>query len=487
MMLEKEILAQAVNDHSSTPYNAPTSDFKEVRGRVSVAAFFLGMAMIAISILLGRSYVFFSFFGAFSILMTLLWRNAHRPLVFLTSISASIPITVSNQNIACNLLFALWFAAFNIKYIFRLPKWIYVSFGLAVIGLFTSSINWTTIGIVKGLLRQGTYFFTFFGGPFLLLPVLYLRMSDSRDHVANLQGLLFCLIVPSTVILISAKLFGSVANAWEASLHVAASAEGYLKYQFGNVIINFTRTGIGFILAALICASTAVTISQVKVRYRLLAGACLVSNVFLLLATGSFGSIFSCFCGLGAMFYTQFRVISITKVLLAVPILCCTLLLVYSLSPPSTKVYLGKRYEHRIVDADTDRLALWTRAFDYFLEHPEGIGLTLTVGDLVKSNPHNDYLSYIVSYGAVGGTAYPFLVTGVLIFFIRSGKRISRDSSAFAITLAGKGVIVALALNSMTDNISSNRWFFNAIWSLIWYCYFCSQAAQKSKFKRNKR
>ena len=107
-----------------------------------------------------------------------------------------------------------------------------------------------------------------FLAPFLLLPVVYLRMRESRDHAANLQGLLFCLIVPSTLILISAKLFGTVANAWEASLHVGSLPEGFLQYKLGKVIVNFLRTEVGFILAALICASTAVTVSQVKGLYQ---------------------------------------------------------------------------------------------------------------------------------------------------------------------------------------------------------------------------
>ena len=265
------------------------------------------MAIIAASILLGRSYVFFVSFLAFSILMTLLWRKAPRPWIFLVSISAAIPIAISRYQFACNLIFALWFAVFNIRYLFRLPKWIYVPAALAVLGIFTSSINWMSGDVVRSIMRQVTFAYNFFLAPFLLLPVVYLRMRESRDHAANLQGLLFCLIVPSTLILISAKLFGTVANAWEASLHVGSLPEGFLQYQLGKVIVNFLRTEVGFILAALICASTAVTVSQVKGLYRLIAGACLASNVFLLLATGSFGSIFACLCGLAAIFYTQFR------------------------------------------------------------------------------------------------------------------------------------------------------------------------------------
>ena len=203
------------------------------------------MAIIAAPILLGRSYAFYVSFLALSILMTLLWRKAPRPWTYLVSISAATPIAIARQQFAGNLIFALWFAVFNPRYLFRLPKWIYVPAALAVIGIATSSINWVSGNFVGSIMRQGAFAFNFFLAPFLLLPAVYLRMSESRDHAANLQGLLFCLIVPSTLILISAKLFGTVANAWEASLHVGGLAEGYLNYQLGKVIINFSERKSG--------------------------------------------------------------------------------------------------------------------------------------------------------------------------------------------------------------------------------------------------
>ncbi|MEN6373151.1 MAG: O-antigen ligase family protein [Smithella sp.] len=311
-----------------------------------------------------------------------------------------------------------------------------------------------------------------------MLPVIYVRMSKSQDHEANIQGLLFGLIIPTTLILIIAKTFGTVANDWEASLHADGLAEGFLAYRLGKVIISFSRTGIGFVLASLICASTAIAYSGVNTKYRLLAGACLISNIFLLLATGSFGSIIAVLCGLAAIFYTQLRKVRITKVITSITVVCCIVLLVYGLSPSSTKKYLGKRYEHRVVEMDTDRLTLWSRAIDYLVEHPQGVGLTFTVGEVVQSHPHNDYIAYLVSYGVIGGLAYPFLLIGLFIYFSNRRRRRIENNNAFAIHLAGFGVVVAFMINSMTDNIAVNRWYFNMIWSLIWYCYFCSRAAQ---------
>jgi len=463
----------------------PVDNFREVRGRTSLIAFFLGMAIIAASILLGRSHAFYVSFLVISILMALLWRKVPRPWTYLVSISAATPIPIARQQFAGNLLLALWFAVFNPRYLLRLPKWIYMPAALAVIGIATSSINWASGNFVGSVMRQGAYAFNFFLAPFLLLPAVYLRMSESRDHAANLQGLLFCLIVPSTLLLISAKLFGTLANAWEASLHVGALAEGYYQYQLGKVIVDLTRTGVGFILAALICASVAITVSQVKGLYRVIAGACLASNVFLLLATGSFGSILASLCGLAVIFYSQLHNVKATKVFLSVAALCCMLLLTYSLSPPSTKEYLGKRFEHRVVKADDDRLVLWARAMDYFLEHPEGVGLTYTVGEKEKSNPHNEFIVYAVSYGVMGGLAFPALFIGLLIYFFKRRKNIIGDHNALAIHLAGFSIIVALTVNSMTDNIGVNRWYFNVIWSLIWYSYFCSLAAQTENVPKN--
>jgi hypothetical protein len=469
-------MSEAKNSLNQTP----TVSFKEVRERTSIIAFFLGMAVIAASVILGRSYVFFIAFLVLSILMTLIWKRAPRPWIYLVSVSAATPIAISRQQFACNLIFAIWFAIFNTRYLLKLPKWIYVPTALAILGIFTSSVNWMAGDALRGLMRQGAFAFNFFLAPFLLLPAIYLRMRESSDNVANLRGLLFCLIVPSTVILISAKLFGTVANAWEASLHVESLPEGFLQYKLGRVIVNFLRTEVGFILAALICSAAAITISPVKGKYRLLAGACLASNAFLLLATGSFGSIFACLCGLAAMFFTQLRKVSVTKVIISASVIICMLFVTYSVSPSNIKEYLGKRYEHRVVNADTDRFDLWAKAVNQLFQHPEGIGLTLSVGDNVKSFIHNDYLVYAVSYGFIGGIGYVTLVIGLLIYFFQIRKSITNDLYKLAIHLAGLGVIVAIAVNSITDHMNSNRWYFNVIWSIIWYCYFCSHAVQKN-------
>ncbi len=278
---------------------------------------------------------------------------------------------------------------------------------LAVVGVLTSSINWMgEEGIGRGIMRQGAFAYNFILPPFVLLPMIYLRMKGSRNSVSNLKGLLFCLILPSSLILLAARFLGTPSNLWEASQHIQGLSEGFLVYQLGRVDVSFLRTEVGFILAALICASTAVTVSRVERPLRLWAGACLVSNTLLLFVTASFGSGLACLCGLGAIFYAQARRVNPARVIVSMIAIACLLVLTYGLSPSSMKEYLGKRYEQRVTTENIDRFTLWGRAAAQLLEHPEGVGFTLAVGDTVKSFIHNDYLTYAVSYGFLGGIAY---------------------------------------------------------------------------------
>lgn len=465
--------------YSTTSHNISTSLFHEGRRNSIAIASFIGATIIAVPFLLGRSYVFYISFFALSFFMTLLWKRTHRPWVTLVSISASTPIAIAKQQFTCNLIFALWSALFNIQYLLRLPRWLYLPSFLVLLGVISSSINWMSDDAVRSIMRQGTHAYNFFLGPFLFLPAVYLCMRWSVNHAANLRGLLYFLIAPSTILLVLAKLFGTVTNMWEASLHVGSSSQGFYMYNIGKVYINFLRTEIGFILAVLVCASSAIVVSQAKKQYRLLASFCLALNAFLLLSTASFGSGFACFCGLGAIFLTQFRKVNASKAFASVVIIITAMIIIFMLAPQSTKQYLVERYEHRVVNADTDRFVLWGRAVDQITRYPEGVGLSLQAGDRVKTYIHNDYLTYAVSYGILGGLGYMLLIAGLLISFSNVNKRLINDPHAMAVYLAGLGAIVTLTINGITDHSNENRWYFNVIWSIIWYCYFCSRPVLK--------
>ena len=181
--------------------------------------------------------------------------------------------------------------------------------------------------------------------------------------------------------------------------------------------------------------------------------------------------------------------INLIRFLISIMVIACLLFLIWILSPVSVKNYVEQRYQDRIVYKDKginlDRFMLWRRAINYFYEHPEGVGWTLTVGDIKKSNPHNDYLVYAVSYGIIGGMVYAYLVLRLLIYFFRKSKTIIKDPYAMAVTLAGLGVVVVAFVNSMTDHMVASQWYFNVIWSIIWYSYFCSQADYSNSLKQD--
>ena len=461
---------RAYNSSSERKKHFPR--FREGGRTLVFLAFFIGAVILGAGIVFGRSRIYLLFVPVLAFTITLLWRKLDRPWISLASMAAATPVAIARYKLNGNLIFAVFYTALNPRRILTLPRWIYIPSILLVIGMMTSSPNWISEGFSDGLMRQTMFAFNLFLGPFLLLPVIYLRMSSSQNHEANLQTLILFLILPSTILLLSAKLFGDVANWWEAAKHAQMLPSGFFIYRLGNAYINFLRTEIGFILAALICASVAIVSCSIKTGMKTVTSGCLLVNIFLLLSTASFGSIAACFMGLAAIFLVQIQKINIGKVIISIFVLCFTLILSYALAPDSTKDYLEKRFEHRVVNKDTDRLTLWGWGVDAIIEHPEGVGLTFkgSTGAFI----HNDYIVYMVSYGVIGGLCYFVLVISVIISFLRLRRKISKDPAALAVYLAGLGVIVALAFNSITDHSNENRWYFNVIWSIIWYCYFCS-------------
>src|SRR6266568_1095035 len=113
--------------HRATmPSPVYTADFREVKGRSSVVAFFLGMGMVGLTIVVGRTHALYFLFIVSSFVITYFWRKTPRPWIFLVSIVAATPIPLFMQQVACNLLFALALAVFNANFLFKLPKWTYV-------------------------------------------------------------------------------------------------------------------------------------------------------------------------------------------------------------------------------------------------------------------------------------------------------------------------------------------------------------------------
>ena len=248
-------------------------------------------------------------------------------------------------------------------------------------------------------------------------------------------------------------------------------------YKFGNTLFAFTRTQVGFIVASLICSSMAIIICRVGALNRLLAVICLVINSYLILVTGSVGSVIACLCGLIAIFLLSIFNISITKFLIVVTLIFSLFISVWNLSDTGVKKYIVERYEERFTKRGVnlrDRSVIWNLAIDYMKNNPEGVGWSLYIKE-IRTYPHNDYFSYAIAYGIMGGLVYLGVIIKLGCSFFKTPKMKGEDPFVLAVRVSGLGIFVVLLINSLSDHLTANRWYFNVIWSFLWYAYYCNK------------
>lgn len=453
----------------------------KLEGIVAVVFYFIGIIIISISIYINDQYIILLFVSITVFIITLLSRQFPKQWIFLASLLAANPINWGAV-VPCNLIFAFCLIVIHIRYLLELPRWLYISSIIGVIGFIISSHNWISGNILLDILQQTSYMISYLLGPLLLMPIIYFRMSEVENSSDKLKGLLYYLILPSTFILLMVYFSGSQIQNSYTDIQLGMNTR---LYKFGNLLFNFTRTQIGFLFASLICASMAIVICQVKTYHKLLAAICLLANFLLLLITGSIGSSFACLCGITAIFVASLHKFNFIKILFII-IIFCLLFLTWSAAPLKIKYYIENRFEERYNSKSgvniADRSFLWKNAANYIFENPEGVGWTLLVGERFKHNPHNDYIVYALSYGIIVGIVYLCLILRMIICFFRKSKRIDTDHSAMAINLAGLGTSVVVFINSMSDHMVANKWYFNVIWSLIWYSYFCGKTVCKNTY-----
>ena len=75
----------------------------------------------------------------------------------------------------------------------------------------------------------------------------------------------------------------------------------------------------------------------------------------------------------------------------------------------------------------------------------------------------------------MAGAVYLYFLLRLTLSFLRKSLEPIHDPSALAVNLAGLGVVVVLLVNSMSDHLTANKWYFNVLWSIVWYAYFCSR------------
>ena len=449
--------------------------YRDTTGKQIYTAFGIGMAINLASIYIGNPYIISLLIMPVAAAVTFKWLKKPVPWIVLVSVIAANPINLIAP-IALNLIFAFFLLMLNMNYLTKLPSWLYMTLIFAFLSIIGSVVNWSTTGeIFTQLAAIGNYVV----GPFFLIPLTYFRLQGERDTDLFLKGFVFSFIVPSVTFMFLARVFGS------PGIDTEASVFDYLAdvsvYHFGNVDFHLTRTQVGIPLAVLFCASFAVILSAASKRIRLLAVVSLVFTIFLLLVTGSVGSSLAALCGVVVVLVVALRYISVKRYLVALTICVGLAIAGWSLVPQGItqeiKDYANSRYQQRFSEKGigiSDRSEPWNLSLAYLIDNPEGRGWDLYVAP-IGTYPHNDYLSYGIAFGFVCGLLYLFVPTKILASMVAPKVHI-KDPAQITILLAGIGAVTVFLINSSADHLTADRWFFNVVWSMIWYCFFTAQA-----------
>lgn len=461
-------------------------------------SFALGMAINLASLVVGEPYLMARVGLGVGLVATLAWSARPLTWIVFTAVLAANPANTSTP-VALNLFCAVvYFGLARRSGVRRMPRLAQVALAIAVLALVFSilaslwvepaistirttdvsrarpwMITWAGGASLETLTSQLVSTVNYLFGPFLFIPLVCSRIREDHDPDLLLRGMVLGLLLPTLLMFLLARAIG------RPTFDANALREGLLNvatFRLGKVDIQMIRTQVGIILAAAICVSFALAVSRIRRRTRLVATACLILSGYFLLVTGSVGSTLAALAGIGLILLLgkrQFPVRRYVFVLLAGAGLMAG---AWAALPEGVQRYVATRYEVRVGgpgSATADRAWRWKKSFKYLMDNPSGVGWSLYVEPL-GIYPHNDYLTYGIAFGVVGGLLYFLLPSGLLVAFASFNPG-PGDSARFALSLAGAGAATVLLLNSMSDHMTANRWYFNVVWMMVWYAHFASR------------
>lgn len=460
--------------------------------------FVLGMGINLASLVIGEAYLMARIGLGLGLLATLAWSARPLTWIVFTAVLAANPANTTTP-VALNLFCAaVYFALARRSGVARMPRLAQVALLLAVASLVFSilaslwvdpvistirttdvsrarpwMITWAGGASVETLTSQAVSIVNYLLGPFLFIPLICSRIREDHDPDLLLKGLLLGLLLPTLLMFLLARAIG------RPTFDANALREGLLNvatFRLGQLDIQMIRTQVGIILATLICAAFAVAVAQVHRRTRLAATACLVLAGYFLLVTGSVGSTLAALAGIGLILLLGKRQFSVRRYVLVLVGSAALLAGAWAVLPEGVQRYAATRYAVRVGSPETataDRAWRWRKSFNYLKDNPSGVGWSLYVEPL-GIYPHNDYLTYGIAFGIICGLLYFLLPTGLLLSFVSYNPGPS-EPARFALSLAGAGAATVLLLNSLSDHMTANRWYFNVVWMTIWYAYFASR------------
>ena len=458
----------------------------EESARAPVIASVVALLVNVVSIYIGNVYVVAPLVVGASVFLLLVFWNSSIAKVCVLSIFAANPTNL-NSTIAANLIFAVVIAAADLRQMRSLPKWVLLLTTAGVFCFLGTIPEWygTSFKIDEG--NQFVAFTNYFLSVLLIIPLGYTLVRRWSSSISETWVFLFALVLPSVAFLFAATLFGKpLAVPTNKSIAGIATIEPILV--LGRTEFQVVRTQIGFILAALICAVVPIILIPGRAVYRVISILVFIGTLYLFSITGSFGSMLSAFIGVVVQLVVATLRIRNLKLAIAAVVVLGVVILLWEYAPGPTQTYLEARYTQRAGGNGiemSDRVDIWIQAYRFMMEHATGIGFSLWVGG-IGGYPHNDFLTYGIAYGVVGGAIYLAAVLGCLLKL--SKALLKRESlETFVIRLSGLGVGLVVLINSFSDHLTANRWYFNILWSMIWFACLYKSRENNGFSNRNMR
>jgi len=243
---------------------------------------------------------------------------------------------------------------------------------------------------------------------------------------------------------------------------IEGSAQIGVEQFIGNIPLNFVRTQVCIILAALTAGTLALGVGiGLKLRaIPLYLASCIC--VFMVMQLASVGSAFALVGGIGitALGYFGIR-LSPRRILLGVIIFAIVGSALFWVTFGSENA-LSNRINSKFSAGEIDRMVFWEDGFREIWKTPFGVGWSYRAG-------HSDWQLFLLSYGWPTGLLY-IAAAGSLFLSIWRALRRHRTAvyrESITLLLVGLAVLSVYFINSVLDMLSANIGYYETVWALI--------------------
>lgn len=241
----------------------------------------------------------------------------------------------------------------------------------------------------------------------------------------------------------------------------ASSAEQFI----GNVSLNFLRTQVCILLAALAVGSLALGVGAGFSFRAVPFVLALCVSVAMILMLASTGSALAMVGGMGVVALSYFGSrLSLGRILLGAVFFAVVGSALYW-AVFKTENALSQRIEEKAIQLDRtgiDRMAFWENGIAEICKTPFGEGWSSRTG-------HSDYLLFLLSYGWPTGLLYIAAVGSLVLSIWHSLRwhRATPDPQLRTLLMVGLAVLSVYVVNSILDMLSANIGYYETVWALI--------------------